>query len=199
MTELTTQNNSQLLIYQSEDGITRLAVQLQEETVWLSQKHIAELFQTTVPNINLHLKNIFAEGDLIPKATIKDFLIVQTEGNREVNKLLQQFHLDKFNNDNLVPEEYLRVQGLAEDIYGLLVDDGLEPQDMIDVQSFIWSALHVPTDDERPEKKPDTTPSPTIEPVITMTPHPLNQILYGPPGTGKTYRKRAFKDCHSIW
>jgi hypothetical protein len=59
MTEPSTQNNSKLLIYQSEDGVTRLEVQLQDETVWLSQKHMAELFQTTVPNINLHLKNIF--------------------------------------------------------------------------------------------------------------------------------------------
>ncbi len=87
MTDPTTQNSSQLLIYQSEDGITRLEVQLHEETVWLSQKHMAELFQTTVPNINLHLKNIFAEGELMPKATIKDFLIVQTEGSRQGYKV----------------------------------------------------------------------------------------------------------------
>ena len=94
MIEPTTQNSSQFLIYQSEDGITRLEIQLQEETVWLSQKHMAELFQTTVPNINLHLKNIFAEGELIPKATIKDFLIVQTEGSREVKRSQKLYNLD---------------------------------------------------------------------------------------------------------
>ena len=94
MTEPTTQNSSQLLIYQSEDGITRLEVQLQEETVWLSQKHMAELFQTTVPNINLHLKNIFAEGELMAKATIKDFLIVQTEGGRQVKRNQKLYNLD---------------------------------------------------------------------------------------------------------
>ena len=80
------QNSSQLLIYQSEDGRTRIEVQLQEETVWLTQKLMADLFQTTVSNINLHLKNIFAEGELDTQATVKDFLIVQDEGGRQVKR-----------------------------------------------------------------------------------------------------------------
>ena len=83
-TDKSLQNSSQLLIYQSEDGRTRIEVQLQEETVWLTQKLMADLFQTTVPNINLHLKNIFAEGELDTQATVKDFLIVQDEGGRQV-------------------------------------------------------------------------------------------------------------------
>ena len=58
MSEEAIQNSSQLLIYQSEDGSTRLEVQLQDETVWLSQKHMAELFQTSKQNIGQHLKNI---------------------------------------------------------------------------------------------------------------------------------------------
>jgi len=88
------QDNSQLLIYQSEEGVTRLEVQLQDETVWLSQRHMAELFQTTVPNINLHLKNIFSEGGLAPEATIKDFLIVQNEGSRQVKRRQIFYNLD---------------------------------------------------------------------------------------------------------
>ena len=88
------QNRSQLLIYQSEDGRTRIEVQLQEETVWLTQKLMADLFQTTVPNINLHLKNIFAEGELDTPATVKDSLIVQDEGGRQVKRTRKLYNLD---------------------------------------------------------------------------------------------------------
>jgi hypothetical protein len=72
-------NNSQIVIYQTEDGKTKLDVRLENETVWLTQKLMAELFQTTVPNINMHLKSIFEDGELNEGATIKDFLIVQKE------------------------------------------------------------------------------------------------------------------------
>lgn len=85
---------SQILIYQTEDGKTKIEVQLQNETVWLTQKHMAELFQTTVPNINLHLKNIFEEGELNHSATIKDFLIVQNEGGRQVKRSKKFYNLD---------------------------------------------------------------------------------------------------------
>jgi len=74
------ENNSQIIIYQAENGETKLDVRLENETVWLTQKLMAELFQTTIPNINMHLKSIFVEGELDEKATIKDFLIVQNEG-----------------------------------------------------------------------------------------------------------------------
>ncbi|MFC1524035.1 virulence RhuM family protein [Thermodesulfobacteriota bacterium] len=88
------QTTSQMLIYQSEDGQTKIEVQLQNETVWLSQKDMAELFQTTVPNINLHLKNIFEEGELESRATIKDFLTVQNEGGRQVKRTKKFYNLD---------------------------------------------------------------------------------------------------------
>lgn len=77
------QNNSQLVIYQTETGETKIDVRFQDETVWLSQQLMAELFQTTVPNINMHIRNISAEGELDKKATIKDFLIVRKEGERK--------------------------------------------------------------------------------------------------------------------
>lgn len=88
------ENKSQIIIYQSEKGETRLEVRLQNETVWLTQKLMAELFQTTVPNINLHLKNIFDEGELSENATIKDFLIVQIEGGRKVERNQKFYNLD---------------------------------------------------------------------------------------------------------
>lgn len=96
--------NSQIIIYQTEDGATKIDVRLENETVWLSQKMIAELFQTTVPNINMHLKNIFEEGELITSATIKDYLIVQQEGMRMVNR-----HVDFYNLDAIISVGY-RIQ-----------------------------------------------------------------------------------------
>ena len=81
-----TVSNSQIVIFQTEDGQTKLEVRLENETVWLTQKLMAELFQTTVPNINMHLKGVFEEGELEEAATIKDFLIVQKEGNRKVKR-----------------------------------------------------------------------------------------------------------------
>ena len=69
-------NNSQLIIYQTEDGRTKLDVRLENETVWLTQKLMAVLFQTTVPNINMHLKSIFEESELTKESTCKEFLQV---------------------------------------------------------------------------------------------------------------------------
>ena len=89
-----TENNTQIIIYQTEGGDTKLEVRLENETVWLSQKLMAALFQTTVANINIHLKNIFEEGELIESATIKDFLIVRLEGKREVNRTIEYYNLD---------------------------------------------------------------------------------------------------------
>ncbi len=89
-----TQSTSQILIYQAENGETKIDVRLEDETVWLTQKLMAELFQTTVSNINIHLKNIFEEGELSQKSTIKKSLIVQKEGNREVSRETEFYSLD---------------------------------------------------------------------------------------------------------
>jgi len=88
------ENRSQIIIYQTESGETKLDVRFQDETVWLTQKLMAELFQTSVPNINMHLKNIYEEGELNEEATIKDFLIVQKEGSREVKRKQVFYNLD---------------------------------------------------------------------------------------------------------
>lgn len=81
-------NNSQILIYQTEDGQTKIDVRLQDETVWLTQRMLAELFQTTKQNISAHLINIYQEGELQEDRTVKKFLTVQTEGTREVSAKL---------------------------------------------------------------------------------------------------------------
>ena len=85
---------SEIVFYQTEDGRGRIEVRLEENTVWLTQRLMAELFQTTVANVNTHLKNLYGEGELRPEATIKDYLIVQTEGSREVKRPMQFYNLD---------------------------------------------------------------------------------------------------------
>src|SRR4030065_2574899 len=79
-------NKSQLIIYQDENGKIKIDVRFQEETVWLTQKLIAELFQTTVANINIHIKNIFDEGELSRDSVIKDFLITAADDKKYQTK-----------------------------------------------------------------------------------------------------------------
>ena len=86
--------DSEILLYQTEDGKTKIDVRLEEETVWLSQVQMAELFQTTKQNISLHIKNIFEEGELQENSTVKDYLTVQTEGRREIQRNLKIYNLD---------------------------------------------------------------------------------------------------------
>ncbi len=86
--------NSQLLIYQTEDGRIKLDVRFEGETVWLTQPMIADLFETTIPNVSMHLRNIFAEGELAPEATVKNFLTVRKEGTRQVSRSLEYYNLD---------------------------------------------------------------------------------------------------------
>jgi hypothetical protein len=83
-----------ILIYQAENGQTKLEVRLEGETLWLSQADLARLYQTTTPNINIHIKNIYEEGELSGEATVKDYLIVQTEGGRQVSRHVKHYNLD---------------------------------------------------------------------------------------------------------
>lgn len=88
------ENKGEIIIYQSEVGQTTVDVRLQEESLWLTQQQMADLFQTTKQNISLHLKNIFEEGELQELATVKDFLTVRKEGNRKVQRTLTHYNLD---------------------------------------------------------------------------------------------------------
>lgn len=91
--ELTPQGG-QILIYQTENGQTKIEVRLDGETLWLSQRLLAELFQVSVKTVNEHLKNIYDEGELDPGATIRKFRIVQTEGTRQVSREVDYYSLD---------------------------------------------------------------------------------------------------------
>lgn len=85
---------SGIIVYKSDDGNVNLDVRLENETVWLTQQMMAELFQTTVPNISLHMKNIYNEGELLRESTVKESLTVQNEGGREIKRNLEFYNLD---------------------------------------------------------------------------------------------------------
>ncbi len=85
---------NEIIFYQTEDGQTRVQCRLAEETLWLTQAQIAELFETTPQNVTLHLKAIYAEHELSEQATCKDYLQVRVEGGREVNRRLRHYRLE---------------------------------------------------------------------------------------------------------
>jgi hypothetical protein len=85
---------SELVLYQTEDGQTRIRCRFENETIWLTQALIGELFQVSVPTVNEHLKGIYAEAELQPGATIRKFRIVRTEGGRQVNRELEHYSLE---------------------------------------------------------------------------------------------------------
>lgn len=84
---------SELLLYRGEDARTRIEVRLEGDSVWLAQRQIAELYQVSVPTVNEHLANAYAEGELEPERTIRKFRMVQTEGAREVRRLVDHYSL----------------------------------------------------------------------------------------------------------
>jgi hypothetical protein len=86
--------DSEIILYQTEDGRTRIQCRLEDETLWLTQAQMAELFETTPQNVTLHLKSIFAEGELVESATCKDYLQVRLEGGREVSRKLRHYRLE---------------------------------------------------------------------------------------------------------
>ncbi len=84
----------QFLVYQTEDGKLKLDVRFEGETVWLTQQHMTELFQTTKQNISQHIQNIYEERELERRATVKESLTVQLEGSRSVQRRVEFYNLD---------------------------------------------------------------------------------------------------------
>jgi hypothetical protein len=85
---------SEMILYTSEDGQTRLHLRVEANSIWLSQLEIADLFQTTKQNISLHARNIFEDKELDPEATVKESLTVQSEGTRQVKRRISHYNLD---------------------------------------------------------------------------------------------------------
>lgn len=83
-----------IIIYQTEDGLTKIDVSMQDETVWLSLDQMAELFQRDKSTISRHIKNIYTEGELIKESTVANFATVQNEGGRQVERNIEYYNLD---------------------------------------------------------------------------------------------------------
>ncbi len=83
-----------VIIYTADDGRSRIKLRAKDQTVWLSQREMAELFDVSTDNVGLHLKNLFDEGELVREATTEDSSVVQTEGGREVRRPLTLYNLD---------------------------------------------------------------------------------------------------------
>ena len=83
-----------ILIYQSEDHQTRIDVRIEDDTVWLNQAQMADLFQVSKQNVSLHIKNIYQEGELDYSSTVKEYLTVKKEGAREVQRIVESYNLD---------------------------------------------------------------------------------------------------------
>ena len=92
--EMNKENNSEILMYQTDDGQTQIEVKMEDETVWLTQAQMAELFQTSTQNITIHIKNIYEEGELEEASTCKESLQVRQEGNRTVRRQAKTYSLD---------------------------------------------------------------------------------------------------------
>lgn len=94
--DLTEQESAkgQFLVYRDEEGKLKIDVRLEDESVWLTQQLMAELFQSSKQNISHHVKSIYEEGELTPEATVKNYLTVRQEGNREVKRQLDYYNLD---------------------------------------------------------------------------------------------------------
>jgi len=84
----------QFLVYETEDGQVKIDVRLEDETVWLTQQHMVELFQSSQQNVSHHVRSIYEEGELAPESTHKKYLSVRREGNRDVKRLLDYYNLD---------------------------------------------------------------------------------------------------------
>ncbi len=85
---------SEIILYTTEDGIIKINIQLKNETVWLTQKQLVELYQTAKSTVSEHIKNIYTDEELTPDATVRKIRTVQNEGKREVERALDYYNLD---------------------------------------------------------------------------------------------------------
>lgn len=83
-----------IILYQDDNDVTRVSVRFADEDLWLTQKQLAEIYDTTQENISMHIRNIYAEGELDENRTNKKFLLVQTEGKRQVRRNIDHYNLD---------------------------------------------------------------------------------------------------------
>lgn len=87
-------SKSEFLLYQSDDGKIKINVRLEDNTVWLTQADMVELFQSSKSNISEHISNVFKEGELSPDSTVRKFRTVRLEGTRQVEREIEHYNLD---------------------------------------------------------------------------------------------------------
>lgn len=86
------QELGRILIYQNEKGDTKIDVFFGDDDIWVSQKNLAKLYQTSSQNITMHIKNIYSDGELMENPTCKEFLQVQNEGRRQIERLIKHYN-----------------------------------------------------------------------------------------------------------
>ena len=124
------ENSVNIIIYQTEDGLTKLDVQLHDETVWLSQQQMAELFHSSRTNIVEHIKHIYQEGELMEISTCRKFRQVQQEGNRMVS----------YNFDMIISLGY-RVHSIVATNFRIWATQRLKEY-IIDLEELILKSIH---------------------------------------------------------
>ena len=87
-------NKGEIIIYETKDGETSIDVRMEEETVWLTQAQMVDLFQTTKQNVSLHINNVYKENELEKNSTVKEYLTVQNEGRRLIRRNVKYYNLD---------------------------------------------------------------------------------------------------------
>jgi hypothetical protein len=144
-----TEPAGEFLLYETEDGRTRVECRFVDDTLWLTQALMGELFQVKVPTINKHLKTLYADGELFPEATIRKFLIVRHEGSRQVNRSLDHYNLDVLPNAGRVSKK--QADAHAEEEY----------------VRFAARTVGMPGDKMAPPADPPVLSTPAVEPTCS--------------------------------
>ena len=119
--------NSDIIIYQSEDGLTKIVTKLENETIWMTQVQLVKLYNSSKANVSEHIKHIYEEGELDAKATVRKIRTVQTEGNREVSREIDHYNLDYAAHEHTAAEiVYYRVDS-DKPFLGLTTFSGKKP------------------------------------------------------------------------
>jgi hypothetical protein len=124
-------NDNGIILYQDENGITRVSVRFSDEDLWLTQNQIAEIYDTTQQNISQHIDGVLKDGELPEVATHKKFLLVQTEGNRQVRREISHYNLDMIIAKNYLSElELTRLNLLVSQFLDFAEFQALEQKPM---------------------------------------------------------------------
>ena len=117
MSDTPEHSGGEVVLYESSDGEVRIDVRLENESIWLTQRQMAKLFDTSTDNIGLHLKTVYGEGELAEEATTEDSSVVRLEGSRRVRRTVKHYSLDAiisvgYRVDSVRGNEAIRLQSV---------------------------------------------------------------------------------------